>query len=159
MPTLEGSCHCKAVRFTVESDGRTPYMRCYCSICRKTAGSTGAGINLSGDSRTLEIEGEENIQVWHAMIDGKESPTERRFCKKCGTALWVYDARWPELVHPFAGIIDSELPGTPETVHIMLESAPSWVPVPPADARNIHFPEYPELSIEDWHRQHGLWGR
>jgi hypothetical protein len=29
---LEGSCHCGAVRFRVESDTPYPYQACYCSI-------------------------------------------------------------------------------------------------------------------------------
>jgi hypothetical protein len=36
---LSGSCHCGAVRFTVISPTPYPYQACYCSICRKTAGS------------------------------------------------------------------------------------------------------------------------
>jgi hypothetical protein len=40
---LEGSCHCGAVNFRVESE--TPYQACYCSICRKTAGGGGYSIN------------------------------------------------------------------------------------------------------------------
>ena len=36
---LEGSCHCGAVRFTVEAPHPYPYCLCYCSICRKTAGA------------------------------------------------------------------------------------------------------------------------
>lgn len=36
---LEGSCHCSAVRFSLESVQPYPFMRCYCSICRKTAGA------------------------------------------------------------------------------------------------------------------------
>lgn len=157
MPTLEGSCHCGAVRFSVESHGRYPYMKCYCSICRKTAGSTGPAINLGGDSATLKVDGAEHLSLYQATIDGKTSPAERRFCKHCGTHLWVQDPRWPELVHPFAGVIDNDLPTPPETVHIMLDYAPSWVDVPNADAANQHFREYPELSIEAWHRKHGLW--
>ena len=35
---LAGSCSCGAVKFTVASQTPYPYMRCYCSICRKTAG-------------------------------------------------------------------------------------------------------------------------
>ena len=36
---LEGSCHCGKVKFSVESAEPVPFMRCYCSICRKTAGA------------------------------------------------------------------------------------------------------------------------
>lgn len=157
MPTLRGSCHCGAVRFSVESHGCHPYMKCYCSICRKTAGSTGPAINLGGDAATLKVDGEEHLNIYQATIDGKTSPAERRFCRNCGTHLWVYDPRWPELVHPFAGVIDSALPRPPETVHIMLNHVPSWVDVPDEGSANHHFPEYPERSIEDWHRKHGLW--
>ena len=38
---LKGSCHCGAVRFSLESETPFPYLRCYCSICRKTAGGGG----------------------------------------------------------------------------------------------------------------------
>ena len=43
---LEGSCHCGAVRFTVEAPHPYPFSLCYCSICRKTAGAGGHAINL-----------------------------------------------------------------------------------------------------------------
>jgi len=159
MPTLEGSCHCGGVSFTLESDGRYPYMKCYCSICRKTAGSTGAAINLGGDAATLKISGEEHLSTYRVTVNGGPNSAARRFCKHCGTHLWAFDPQWPELAHPFAGVIDSELPKTPRTVHILLDSAPAWVDVPDADADNLHFPEYPDASIEGWHRQLDLWGR
>ena len=47
---LEGSCHCGAVRFSVEAHSPVPFMHCHCSICRKTAGSGGYAINLGGDA-------------------------------------------------------------------------------------------------------------
>jgi len=47
---LESSCHCGAVRFTVESRHPYPVNLCYCSICRKTAGVGGFAINLRADS-------------------------------------------------------------------------------------------------------------
>ena len=55
---LEGSCHCGAVRFSLNTHTPVPYMRCYCSICRKTAGGGGYAINLGGDAATLKVEGE-----------------------------------------------------------------------------------------------------
>lgn len=35
---LEGACHCRRVRFSVETPHPYPFSLCYCSICRKTAG-------------------------------------------------------------------------------------------------------------------------
>jgi hypothetical protein len=84
---LEGSCHCGAVRFSVEAYAPVPFMRCYCSICRKTAGGGGYAINLGARADTLRIEGEENIAVYNARLNGEESSAERRFCARCGSAL------------------------------------------------------------------------
>lgn len=157
MPQLDGSCHCGAVTFSVMSATPYPYMRCYCSICRKTDGGGGYAINLLGDTATLSVKGAEEMTVYQAVIDGEQSPAQRHFCKHCGTALYVYDPRWPDLVHPFASAVDTPLPATPETQHIMLEAKPAWVEVLPADDQNIHFTGYPDQSIEDWHKSRGLW--
>jgi hypothetical protein len=153
---LEGSCHCRAVRFSVESRSAVPFMRCYCSICRKTAGSGGFAINLGGDYATLKVEGGEHLSVYRAtMDDGHVSTGQRHFCKLCGTALWLYDPTWPELVHPHAGAIDTPLPSPPSVTHMMLGSKPEWVEahVKPGD---LSFDEYPEESLAEWHERHGL---
>ena len=160
MRRLEGSCKCRAVRFVVESHASAPFMRCYCSICRKTDGGGGYAINIMGQAATLTVEGADNLTVWQAEIEtdtGREtSPAQRHFCAICGSALWVADPRWPEWVYPFASAIDSDLPAAPETVHMMLASKPAWVAVPdgPTDS---HFPGYPDESIIDWHRARGLY--
>jgi len=60
---LEGSCHCKSVRFRLESRHPYPFNLCYCSICRKTTGAGGFAINLSGDFTTLDVEGEDFITI------------------------------------------------------------------------------------------------
>ena len=54
---LEGSCHCRKVTFTVESVEPVPFMRCYCSICRKTAGAGGYAINLGAAARSMKVTG------------------------------------------------------------------------------------------------------
>jgi hypothetical protein len=152
---LEGSCCCGAVRFRVESPEPYPYLRCYCSICRKTAGGGGYAINLGALSDTLEVEGEESISVYQARIDGDLSRAQRRFCRNCGSALWVFDPHWPELVHPFASAIDTPLPRPPERVHIMLDYAAPWCEIPSGENEK-HFRVYPDESLADWHLRHGL---
>ena len=49
---LEGSCHCGAVRFSVEAPHPYPFALCYCSICRKTAGAGGFAINIGAETAT-----------------------------------------------------------------------------------------------------------
>ena len=152
---LNGSCHCGTVRFSVTAYAPVPYLRCYCSICRKTAGGGGYAINLGAKAATLRVEGEDHISVFHAQIDGEEGRAERRFCSRCGSALWVWDPRWPELVHPFAGVIDSPLPEAPEVEHMMVGSKASWIRVDARGSEKLH-DDYPKQSLEDWHRIRGL---
>lgn len=159
--TLKGSCRCGKVRFSADSHTPVPYQLCYCSICRKTAGGGGFAINLMADAAALAIEGEDSIGVFHAEIRDESgrceiSRGERRFCTGCGSALWVFDPAWPELIHPFASAIDSELPVAQEKTHVLLRFKAGWVKadIGPGDQS---FDGYPDESIEDWHKKRGLW--
>jgi len=158
---LEGSCHCGAVSFRITSPHPYPFNLCYCSICRKTSGGGGFAINLGAEFATLEVEGTENISVYRARIENPEtgevteSPAERRFCKICGSALWVWDPRWPELAHPFASAVDTELPTPPERTHLMLEFKAPWVETR-HDPQDKLFQGYPDESIAAWHERLGL---
>lgn len=154
---LEGSCRCGAVTFNCDAYAPVPYLRCYCSICRKTDGGGGYAINLGARADSLEVRGAENISVYNATIDGQPSPADRRFCRRCGTALWVSDPRWPELIHPFASAIDTPLPTPPQTVHMMLADKPAWVRADIRDGDETN-DGYPDRSLRDWHDKHDLLG-
>jgi hypothetical protein len=148
---LEGSCHCGEVRFSLNARHPYPFNYCYCSICRKTAGGGGYAINLGADNASLQVQGEDRISVYQAG----DSPARRHFCGSCGSALWVWDPRWPELVHPFASAIDTDLPVAPEHTHLMVDSKASWVEVRQAE-HDKAFAEYPDESLAEWHRRLGL---
>lgn len=158
---LEGSCHCQSVQFSLTSYHPYPFNVCYCTICRKTAGSSGSAINLSGDAESLKIEGKEHLSVYQARkIDSEttavsESPMQRNFCRICGSHLWCWDPRWPELLHPHAGAIDTELPKAPERTHLMLGAKHSWVPLALSEHDQC-FDEYPSESIAEWHERNHL---
>ena len=124
---LEGSCRCGAISFSVDSHTPYPYERCYCSICRKSTGGGGYAINIMGLADTLRVKGKRALGVWNAPIEGHKGSADRHYCKRCGTPLWVSDEQWPELVHPFASAIDTELPKAPSTVHLLLRDKASWV--------------------------------
>lgn len=162
---LRGSCHCQAVKFSLESEHPYPFNLCYCSICRKTAGGGGFAINISGDYSTLKIEGREHLRVYRAMLpsrgededgdDPRPSPGQRNFCGDCGSPLWMWDPRWPELVHPLASAIDTELPVPPERTHLLLDSKASWV-VPQPNEQDQVFQHFPRETIADWHDRLGV---
>ncbi|KAJ6530938.1 Mss4-like protein [Mycena vulgaris] len=157
---LKGSCHCGAVRFSLQSSTPVPYQLCLCSICRKIGGMSGS-VNLGGHFETLKIEqGEEYISVYEAVMDRDTSEeriasSERNFCSKCSAMLWLYDKTWPELVHPFASAIDSPTLQSPKTmVCILAESKPDYVRLPegPKEVYTNYAPE----SLEGWHKKNDL---
>lgn len=156
---LEGSCHCGAVRFRVESRHPHPFNLCYCRTCRKTAGSGGHAINLSGEKATLRIEGGDHLRVYKPghvdEHDGTRSPQERSFCGTCGSPLWVFDPRWPDLVHPHASAVDTTLPIPPRRNHLMLDFKAPWVALH-LEPDDRTFPRYPDLTIAEWHEELGL---
>ncbi len=146
---LKGSCHCGAVRFSVQSETPYPYLYCYCSICRKTAGGGGYAINIMGNADSLKVKG--RTRIYRATRGG----SQRHFCPKCGSALWVWDRRWAEWIYPFASAIDTPLPAPKERQHILLDSKANWVAVPKGN-RDKRFREFPQEAIIDWHRKRGL---
>ncbi|CAG8886070.1 unnamed protein product [Penicillium egyptiacum] len=156
---LEGSCQCGGVEFTLQSQTPVPYQLCACSICRKVGGHLGA-VNLGGITDSLNIiKGKDLIKKYSAIRDRgtpdeKRCSSERNFCSNCSTMLWLWDHHWPELIHPFASAIDTELPVPDEMVCIMDGSKPAWARWPEGK-KSVH-EVYGEDSLEGWHKKHGL---
>ncbi|PHQ98305.1 MAG: alanine acetyltransferase [Marinosulfonomonas sp.] len=158
---LQGSCHCQAVKFSVESQYPYPFNLCYCGICRKTAGAGEFVINLHAEFSSLNVTGGDNIRSYSAKRSDPAtgaitiSRAERKFCGLCGSALWLWDPRWPDQMHPHVSAIDTELPVPPARTHLMLGSKPDWVQpdIRPGDKQ---FDEYPDEGIADWHIRLGL---
>jgi hypothetical protein len=113
-----------------------------------------------GEARTLTVTGRKHLAYYRAKLpeDGKtvHSPARRHFCKRCGSALFISDPRWPKWVYPHASAIDTPLPKPKELAHIMLDSKASWVAVPGGKG-NRRFADYPDQSIADWHKTRGLY--
>ncbi|MCG2635118.1 MAG: GFA family protein [Gammaproteobacteria bacterium] len=160
---LEASCHCGKVHFQALSHTPYPFMHCYCSICRKTAGGGGFGINIMAEADSLKVRGEAHIEIYQAELPLSEQPEQtapsearRHFCRHCGSPLWIADPRWAEWVYPFASAIDTPLPLPPERHHALLENKAPWVEVP-VGPREFHFSGYPDDSLLSWHQRLGLY--
>ncbi len=119
-------------------------------------------INLLAKADGLQVEGHEYVKTYRASIRREKDPAPRpsgharHFCGECGTHLWARHDRWPDLIHPVASSVDTPLPAAPTHTHIFLRSKPEWVPLDAA-AEDATFEVYPEESLEDWHRRHGLY--
>ncbi len=82
--SFEGSCHCGAVRFTVDAPPPTSAISCNCSHCRRK------GFLLSffpADQFTL-IQGEESLRSYTFNTH----KIEHRFCQACGTEAFACGA-------------------------------------------------------------------
>ncbi|KAJ5226929.1 uncharacterized protein N7469_006935 [Penicillium citrinum] len=159
---LDGSCQCGNVVFTLQSNTPVPYQLCACSICRKVGGYIGA-VNLGGIADSLKIHrGEQVIKKYNAIKDRgtpnqERCTSERAFCSNCSTMLWVWDPNWPELIHPFASAIDTELPVPEEMVCIMNTSKPGWAKWPEGKKRVYDVYSQDDGSLEEWHKKRGYW--
>ena len=75
MTKYQGSCHCQAVIFEVESDFKKT-VRCDCSLCKRK----GTVINLIETEEFRLLKGEENVTLyeWNTKV------AKHYFCKICG---------------------------------------------------------------------------
>jgi hypothetical protein len=87
--------------------------------------------------------------------DQRVATSERNFCGKCGTMLWLYDETWPELLHPFAGCIDTPLPKPQKMVIVCNSSKPDYVPLPGCEkeVNDVYGPH----TLEEWHKVNGVY--
>ena len=160
---LEGSCHCGAVTFSVNSRTPYPFNHCYCSKCRKTGGG-GFAINIMGEHATLEVTGEENISVYRS----KNNHRGRLRGRRAGlfAAPFLQDLRdaaldlQPELRRVRLPLRDGDrhpaaAPRRDDPPHAGLQAGLG------AGARDghahTHHTYYPDGGIEQWHRDRGLY--
>ena len=80
MSTLQGSCNCGAVNFTL-TQAPTEATACHCTQCRKQSGHYFASANLP--KRAVDLSGAENIS-WYQSSE----KVRRGFCSKCGS--WLF---------------------------------------------------------------------
>jgi hypothetical protein len=80
MSTLDGSCQCGSVRFTL-AQLLTEATACHCTQCRKQSGHFFASANLP--KTAVAITGSESL-TWYQSSE----KVRRGFCSKCGS--WLF---------------------------------------------------------------------
>ncbi|KAG5722573.1 hypothetical protein E4T56_gene2943 [Termitomyces sp. T112] len=112
----------------------------------------------SAGNKTLKVEGKEHLSVYKAVMnrgtpDEYIATSERNFCSKCSSMLWLYDEMWPEFIHPFASAIDSPDLKVPNKLTVIkLDSKPAYVRLPERP-REV-YDDYGKYSLEEWHKKH-----
>ncbi|MDZ4876948.1 MAG: hypothetical protein CLLPBCKN_006383 [Chroococcidiopsis cubana SAG 39.79] len=64
----------------------------------------------------------------------------------------VYALSYPELMHPKARAINTDLPKPPKRTHFMIDFAVSWAEIPEVAGDRYH-QRYPDESIATWHER------
>ncbi|HEY8520749.1 MAG TPA: GFA family protein [Gammaproteobacteria bacterium] len=114
-----GSCLCGAVRYEIEGElGDFGY--CHCRSCRKASGSA-FGANASVDrARFRLVSGEAALRRYES------SPGKIRvFCGTCGSPIYAYLERSPDVLRLRLGTLDTPFAGRPKA-HIFVADKAPW---------------------------------
>jgi hypothetical protein len=98
MSTLQGSCNCGAVKFTL-AQSPTDASACHCTQCRKQSGHYFASANLPKEA--VALTGGENL-TWYQASE----KVRRGFCSKCGA--WLF---WEPLFRDWTSVALGSLDG------------------------------------------------
>lgn len=132
----QGSCFCGAIEFTLT--GQPEAMGyCHCDSCRHwSAGPVNAFTLWQPDSLKI-TQGADNLDAFDkiAATDNKMGPSNRKWCKTCGSHVFI-DHPTMELVDVPAVIIE-DFPFAPgfhvhyqESVHPMQDGLPKFKDLP-----------------------------
>ena len=117
---ITGGCLCKSVRYRVTAAPIVTRV-CWCRDCQYL-GAGSATVNACFPTGAVQIEGETRD---YPSVAASGNQMHRRFCPKCGTALFSEAEARPHLIFVRVGTLDD-----PEVVRpaatIWTSSAPTW---------------------------------
>ena len=92
MEKLHGSCHCKAVKYSLElknlpEDNILKITDCNCSICSKTG-----HLHLTLPQNQVSIEGEDNLSLYQFGT----KTAKHYFCRHCGVKPFYIPRSHPD---------------------------------------------------------------
>jgi hypothetical protein len=97
---MTGGCQCGAVRYALHAQPSDPHI-CHCRMCQKAFGSFFAP--LTGVPQTSF-----ELTRGALSIFKSSDPTERGFCKECGTPLTIHDVHSPRIAVSIGSLDEPE---------------------------------------------------
>ena len=125
--SLQGSCLCGAVRFTIGAPVGE-LRACHCRNCQKASGA-GGSVNAVVPSPAFKIT-QGTPKRYSAVADSGRT-LHRFFCADCGSPIYSQRANMPEMVVVRAGLLD----GAPDMkigTHIWTKSKRNWSLIDPS---------------------------
>jgi hypothetical protein len=142
MPTYEGSCLCRSVRYRIDGElGDFGY--CHCTSCRKASGSA-HGANAPVERARFHLLAGAATLREHESSPGKF----RAFCATCGSPIYAYLAATSDVIRIRLGSLDTPFAKQPQAHTFVSDKAP-WEPI--ADG----LPQFPEWAPKSVLNQRG----
>ena len=131
---ITGGCLCRAVRYRITTAPMAS-RQCWCRLCQYLGAGSGT-VNVCFPTSAVEIAGETQDYVSTADSGTR---MHRRFCPRCGTALFSAAEARPHLLFVRAGSLDDPDLAPPQ-MSIWTAQAPRWACI---DERLPHLPGQP----------------
>lgn len=135
MTTLEGGCHCGAIRYALSGDPMH-HALCHCTDCRRASGAPMVGWAMFQEDALSVTQGEP--QEYASSEHGR-----RYFCGTCGTGLFYRNAE------NLPGIVDTQVAtlddpdAIPAGAHIQVAERIGWM----KEVHNLpEFARYPGME-------------
>ena len=115
----QGSCLCGSIRYVIDGE-LSDFGYCHCTSCRKASGSAfGANIGVARSDLKLK---DPDLH----LREFESSPGKiRTFCAQCGSPIFAYLTRTPELVRIRLGSLDTDL-GKTAKAHTFVSDKADW---------------------------------
>ncbi|BCS02093.1 GFA family protein [Aspergillus luchuensis] len=104
---ITGSCLCGGIQYEVTGEPMKRVM-CHCENCRKFTGSSFMANSFMKESQLTIKSGESLIQSFKDTKVDSGNTLERRFCRVCGSPVYVTSSRAEGFVVVPSGTMDGE---------------------------------------------------
>jgi hypothetical protein len=132
-----GSCLCGGIRYEIDGElGQFGY--CHCTSCRKASGSA-HGANVAVDRESFRL-----LAGAELLREYESSPGKRRvFCSRCGSPMYAYLTKSPDVIRVRLGSLDTPLYDRPRA-HTWVSDKATWETI---EGSVPQFPEWAPKSV------------
>lgn len=117
---LSGGCACGAVQYNIEGPVKL-VVNCHCQGCRRRNGASFSTYCVVPQSSFTVERGQDHIGVYGANEVGN-----KHFCKQCGSPLYNFNNRYPDMFMVYYGGVEAHTELTPR-FNIYCESKLPWI--------------------------------